>query len=45
MSDMGAGVNHNIPLLRDILTKQPFIDGNLSTNFIPEEYPNGFKGV
>ncbi len=38
------GVTHNIPLLRDILTKKSFIDGTLSTNFIKEEYPDGFKG-
>lgn len=38
------GVTHNIPLLRDILTKKAFIDGTLSTNFIKEEYPEGFKG-
>ncbi len=40
-----AGVNHNIPLLRDILTKPQFVKGDLSTNFIPEVYPGGFKGA
>jgi propionyl-CoA carboxylase alpha chain len=38
------GVTHNIPLLRDILTNEAFARGDLSTNFLPEEYPHGFKG-
>lgn len=38
------GVNHNIPLLRDILVQPQFVSGDLSTNFIPETYPDGFKG-
>jgi len=36
------GVNHNISFLRTILDNQRFIDGNLSTHFISEEYPEGF---
>ncbi|KAM9847731.1 propionyl-CoA carboxylase alpha chain [Aulostomus maculatus] len=38
------GVTHNIPLLREIITHPRFISGDLSTNFLPEVYPDGFKG-
>ncbi|XP_059172705.1 propionyl-CoA carboxylase alpha chain, mitochondrial-like isoform X2 [Physella acuta] len=38
------GVTHNIPLLRDILTEERFIKGDISTNYLPEVYPDGFKG-
>lgn len=40
------GVRHNIPLLRDVLTKERYQKGDISTDFIKEEYgPEGFKGV
>lgn len=39
-----AGVTHNIPVLRDIITHPRFISGDISTNFIQEVYPNGFPG-
>ncbi|XP_056147680.1 propionyl-CoA carboxylase alpha chain, mitochondrial isoform X2 [Lampris incognitus] len=38
------GVAHNIPLLREIITHPRFISGDISTNFLPEVYPDGFKG-
>jgi propionyl-CoA carboxylase alpha chain len=38
------GVTHNIPLLRDVISHPRFQKGKLSTGFLPEEYPNGFKG-
>uniref|UniRef100_A0A3P9LUI6 Propionyl-CoA carboxylase alpha chain, mitochondrial n=1 Tax=Oryzias latipes TaxID=8090 RepID=A0A3P9LUI6_ORYLA len=38
------GVTHNIPLLREIITHPLFISGDISTNFLPEVYPEGFKG-
>lgn len=38
------GVNHNIPILRDIITQPRFISGDINTNFIKEVYPGGFKG-
>lgn len=38
------GVTHNIPLLRDILVEKRFLEGRLSTNYLTEVYPNGFKG-
>ncbi|KAK7078192.1 hypothetical protein SK128_027226, partial [Halocaridina rubra] len=37
-------VTHNIPLLRDIFTEEKFIKGDISTNYLPEVYPDGFKG-
>ncbi len=39
------GLNHNICFLRSILDHPRFIAGNLSTKFIPEEWPNGFKNT
>ncbi|XP_024153455.1 propionyl-CoA carboxylase alpha chain, mitochondrial isoform X2 [Oryzias melastigma] len=38
------GVTHNIPLLREIITHPLFISGDISTNFLPDVYPEGFKG-
>ncbi|RUS83384.1 hypothetical protein EGW08_008850 [Elysia chlorotica] len=38
------GVTHNIPLLRDILTEKRFVEGDISTNYLPEVFPDGFKG-
>uniref|UniRef100_A0A7N6BIB7 Propionyl-CoA carboxylase alpha chain, mitochondrial n=1 Tax=Anabas testudineus TaxID=64144 RepID=A0A7N6BIB7_ANATE len=38
------GVTHNIPLLREIITHPRFISGDINTNFLPEVYPEGFKG-
>ncbi|CAM9721275.1 unnamed protein product [Lampetra fluviatilis] len=38
------GVTHNIPLLREIITHQRFVTGDISTKFLPEVYPDGFKG-
>ncbi len=37
------GVSHNIPFLASVLGKKKFEDGKLSTNFIAEEYPDGFS--
>lgn len=41
---MTLGVAHNIPLLREIITHPRFISGDISTNFLPEVYPDGFRG-
>lgn len=40
-----VGVNHNIPVLRDIITQPKFVSGDITTNFIKDVYPNGFKGT
>lgn len=37
------GVTHNIPLLRDILTEEKFLKGDISTNYLPQVYGEGFK--
>jgi len=39
------GVSHNVSLLRDVLTEKNFIGGEFTTNYLPETYPDGFKGV
>ncbi|KAG8452062.1 hypothetical protein GDO86_004019 [Hymenochirus boettgeri] len=38
------GVTHNIPLLREIITHPLFVKGDITTKFLPEVYPDGFKG-
>lgn len=38
------GLTHNVPLLRDILSESNFIEGKLSTNYLPTIYPDGFHG-
>ena len=37
------GVSHNIGFLGSIFSHQRFIDGNLSTSYIAQEYPDGYK--
>ncbi|OMJ09685.1 Propionyl-CoA carboxylase alpha chain, mitochondrial [Smittium culicis] len=39
-----SGVNHNIPLLRDVVSHPAFASGDLFTGFLAKYYPNGFKG-
>ncbi|HIJ38323.1 MAG TPA: acetyl/propionyl-CoA carboxylase subunit alpha, partial [Rhodospirillaceae bacterium] len=36
------GLNHNIPFLAALMAHPRFVRGQLSTNFIADEYPNGF---
>jgi propionyl-CoA carboxylase alpha chain len=38
------GVSHNIGLLSAAIARPKFRAGNLSTDFIVEEFPDGFKG-
>jgi len=38
-------VAHNIPLLRDIITETRFVSGDITTNYLPETYPDGFQGI
>ncbi|XP_018432126.1 PREDICTED: propionyl-CoA carboxylase alpha chain, mitochondrial isoform X1 [Nanorana parkeri] len=38
------GVTHNIPLLREVITNPRFIKGDITTKFLPDVYPDGFKG-
>ncbi len=37
------GVTHNIPFLASLTSHPRFLEGRLSTNFIKEEYPEGFS--
>jgi propionyl-CoA carboxylase alpha chain len=39
------GINHNMAFLADVMAKPRFQSGELSTNFIDEEYPDGFLGA
>ncbi|GIX96052.1 propionyl-CoA carboxylase alpha chain, mitochondrial [Caerostris extrusa] len=41
---LDAYSSHNIPLLRDIMTEKNFVDGNLSTKYLYDVYPEGFSG-
>ncbi|HYD30287.1 MAG TPA: acetyl-CoA carboxylase biotin carboxylase subunit, partial [Azospirillaceae bacterium] len=36
------GINHNIPFLASLMANHRFVEGRLTTNFIAEEYPDGF---
>ncbi|MCF8474438.1 MAG: acetyl/propionyl/methylcrotonyl-CoA carboxylase subunit alpha [Emcibacter sp.] len=38
------GVGHNIAFLADVLNSKRFQSGNITTNYIAEEYPDGFSG-
>lgn len=38
------GVTHNVPLLREVITHPLFIEGKITTKFLPDVYPDGFKG-
>ena len=37
-------MTNNIPLLRDVITEKRFVAGDISTKYLPEVYPEGFKG-
>ncbi|HET9902965.1 MAG TPA: acetyl/propionyl/methylcrotonyl-CoA carboxylase subunit alpha [Xanthobacteraceae bacterium] len=39
------GVQHNIPFLAALMQHPRWRAGNLSTNFIAEEYPDGFRPI
>ncbi|MEO8668112.1 MAG: biotin/lipoyl-containing protein, partial [Bauldia sp.] len=39
------GIQHNQPFLSALMAHPRWQEGRLSTAFIPEEYPGGFKGV
>ena len=40
-----AGISHNISFLQAIMDNPNFIEGNISTGFIAQEYPEGFSGA
>lgn len=37
------GINHNVPFLANVVDHARFRSGELTTNFIAEEYPEGFN--
>eukprot|EP00796_Vickermania_ingenoplastis_P011595 gene11598-7990_t len=39
------GLHHNVCLLRDVLTEPTYLKGDLTTNYLPEKYPDGFKSA
>jgi len=39
------GVGHNVPFLRALVDHERFCAGRLTTQFIREEFPDGFQGV
>jgi propionyl-CoA carboxylase alpha chain len=39
------GPTHNIPLLRDIVVEDVFRSGMYDTKYLPQTYPDGFKGA
>ncbi|XP_066476125.1 propionyl-CoA carboxylase alpha chain, mitochondrial [Tiliqua scincoides] len=38
------GVTHNISLLKEVIIHPRFVQGDISTKFLTEVYPDGFKG-
>lgn len=39
------GISHNIAFLEAVIANPRFISGDMNTNFIAEEYPEGFSGA
>ncbi|MFK4825431.1 acetyl-CoA carboxylase biotin carboxylase subunit [Paenochrobactrum sp. BZR 588] len=39
------GIGHNLPFLSAVMQHPRFRDGNITTAFIAEEFPEGFQGV
>lgn len=39
------GVRNNVNFLRDVLDQPRFVEGRLTTKYIPEEYPDGYNGI
>jgi len=39
------GIKHNIPFVSAVMAHPRFQEGNLSTGFIAEEFPDGFEGA
>jgi propionyl-CoA carboxylase alpha chain len=39
------GIGHNLPFCSAVMDHPRFVSGNITTAFIEEEYPDGFKGA
>jgi len=40
-----SGISHNLSLLSAIVSHPRFLDGNMTTAFMDEEFPEGFSGL
>ena len=40
-----SGISNNISFLQAVLSSSKFLEGNISTNFLDEEYKSGFTGA
>jgi len=40
-----SGIQHNVPFLQAVIRHEKFRSGDITTNFIAEEYPEGFRGA
>ena len=40
-----AGLGHNVPFLAAVMDQERFQSGKLTTNYIKDEFPEGFNGV
>ncbi len=38
-----SGIRHNLAFLSSIMHKKQFVDGNITTDFIAQNYPDGFS--
>ncbi len=39
------GIGHNLPFCQAVMDHPRFVEGNITTAFIAEEFPDGFKGA
>jgi propionyl-CoA carboxylase alpha chain len=39
------GIGHNLPFCQAVMDHPRFVEGNISTAFIQEEFPDGFQGA
>ncbi|MCZ4282980.1 acetyl/propionyl/methylcrotonyl-CoA carboxylase subunit alpha [Kiloniella laminariae] len=39
------GINHNMGFLSTVMSQERFVEGRLTTNYIVEEFPDGFLGI
>ena len=39
------GIGHNLPFVQAVMDHPKFVSGDISTAFIAQEYPEGFKGA
>src|SRR5690606_7040638 len=40
-----SGVGHNVPFLSAVMDQERFKSGQLSTSYIKDEFPDGFRGL